>query len=227
MNDEILRIREAMTSIQGAMEQFTSGNRDQLFEARDVLRELGDRVGSSAWRYSAPICEAVQRLLGNVLRHGGLTEEDSIVLASELLQFVNGLLDMPAPGLCAPQIVRGAEGAAATAAGVKLGSELAYKAKGEPIKLSLGMADESRLGEILVGMDALTSDQLNQALALQQVCRKRLGEVLVSMNLIDDATLEQALDRQRLITLQMAGSLAGGTGGLELSLGAPPQPKPA
>ena len=214
MHEEILRIRDKMAALQEAMDQFSAGNRDQLFDSRDLLREVADRVAGSAWKHATPLCEAVQKLLGNVLRHGGLTEQDSIELAGELLSFVNNLLDQPAPALVQPKLTHGS----AALANTTYGQHAAFETRGEAVKVNLGMVDETRIGEILVRLGRISDAQLNQALALQQVCRKRLGEVLVSMGVIDDQGLEMALEEQRQITLRMANDLAS-NGGLELKLG--------
>lgn len=220
MHDEILRIRERVENLTGAIDQFSAGSREQLFESRDMLRELTDEVGQSPWSHVAPICEAVKKLLGNTLRHGGLTELDAAELARDLLEHVGRLLDLPAPGISSsqPRIVHGPGAASQT---TRSGAE--FTPKGEPIKVSLGMVDESRLGEILVRRGRIDSSQLNQALALQQLCRKRLGEVLISMEAIDESMLELALEEQRRLTVQMANDLASGRGGLELKLGAEPE----
>lgn len=214
MHDEILRIRERIADLQAAMDQFSAGNRDQLFDSRDSLREVTDRVSRSAWRYATPVCESVQKLLGNVLRHGSLGEDEAIALASDLMDFVGELLSKPAPSVGAPHIVRGSTPVQGAVQG-----QNKYEPKGDSIKVSLGMVDESRLGKILLRMGKVNSEQLTQALALQQVCRKRLGEVLTSMGILQDHDLQEALEEQRQVTLRMANDLAFDRGGLELKIG--------
>ena len=54
-----------------------------------------------------------------------------------------------------------------------------------------------RLGEILIGLNMITSDQLEMALLRQKENRKkRLGEILMEMGLIDDSQLKIALARK-------------------------------
>ncbi len=219
MHDQVIRIREKLADLRSALEQFSEGNRDQLFESRDILRDVTDALAASAWSHASVVCEAVQKTLGNVLRHGGLLEQDAIELAGELLTFVDETLQRPAPGLAHPKITHGpgplpsvpvAEGANA--------SQQPYTPLGGSIRISPEAVDETRIGELLVHSGRITGDQLQQALALQQVCRKRLGEVLLSMGVINEAELELALEEQRRITLRIAEDLSSG-GGLELRIG--------
>jgi hypothetical protein len=54
-----------------------------------------------------------------------------------------------------------------------------------------------RLGEILIGLDMITSDQLEMSLLRQNENRKkRLGEILMGMGFIDDTQLKIALARK-------------------------------
>ncbi len=219
MHDQVYRVQETLHSLQEALSAFTAGDRDRLFESRDVLRDLVDWIEASNWSYASPVCEAVQEVLGNVLRHGGLTEADAITLASELLAFVGSVIERPAPGISEAKIIHGST--------PKPQEE--YERLGQSIRISVDRVDETRLGEIMVKMGALTAAQLTQALGLQQVCRKRLGEVLIQMGLIEESVLQGALERQRLATLQVANEMQGPGGGLEVRVAEPDiaeSPKP-
>lgn len=54
----------------------------------------------------------------------------------------------------------------------------------------------NRLGEILISARLITSEQLQEALAVQKRSRRRLGEVLVSLHLIGEQDIVEALATQ-------------------------------
>lgn len=217
MHDEILRIREVLRALQEALADFTAGNRGRLFESRVQLRDLADRVGETPWKHVTPICEGVQKLLGNVLRYGELREEDSVALASELLKFVDDAFDRPPSG-DSPRITREALQVEAARAHAARSQQTSGEA---PISVSTDLVTESLLGEVLLKMGRVDSPTLHRALGLQQVCRKRLGEVLISIGAIDESVLREALEQQRRLTLEVAGGLHRETGGLELRIADP------
>lgn len=58
-------------------------------------------------------------------------------------------------------------------------------------------SSEARLGQVLIRQNLIDNNQLDRALALQQITRRKLGEVLVAMELIGMESLNRALERQR------------------------------
>lgn len=63
-----------------------------------------------------------------------------------------------------------------------------------------------RLGEILVQLDAITQDELNEALAIQNrmLTRATIGKILLRLQLVNQIDLEKALKLQR----EMLGGLS-------------------
>lgn len=211
MHDEIKNLRDRTEQLQADVERASTGDRDPLFNSRSELKELGERLNRSAWRHATPICGAVETLLEGLLRSGGLDEDQTVQVAGDMLQLLYSILDMPAPAVGGFKLTRGS--APVTGA---MAPDLDYRPKGNSIQLDLGEVNETRVGEILVRMGRLDSDDLTQALALQQVTRGRLGEVLVNRGYITQNDLDMALEEQRQATLRLAGDLAADRGGLEL-----------
>lgn len=221
MQDSSDRARAVLAGLNQALRDFTAGRRDTIFQSRGLMVELSDSVYRSGRKYALPICDVVQRLLGNLLVHGTLNEEASVALATELLAYVSTTLDMPIPGDTVMAQVSGQPQAAPLPS--ESGSELQVQEprianEGLRISATYDMVDETRVGEVLVQMGHISKEQLHRALALQQVHRKRLGEILQGMGAIDSHLLEAAMERQRLMTLRIAGQAGAHPADLELRL---------
>ena len=55
---------------------------------------------------------------------------------------------------------------------------------------------QKKLGEILVEMGAVTQDQVNEALELQQTNQKKIGDILIEMGATDFPQVTEALSKQ-------------------------------
>jgi len=204
MTDQNPDVRANLESLLEALSEFTAGNRDRLFDSRDLLLELTDSVVMTDWNHLGPLTEMIQRLLGNVLRYGVLGEVESVTLASDLLTFVFASLNRPPPGQVMP------ERTSATPQGIR------------PVYDSV---DDTPLGEILVRQGAVTDDELNRALALQQITRNQLGQILIQLGALTDEQLAAGLAYQKRVCGGSTGNRGGD--GLELRLISPlPQPDP-
>lgn len=198
MTDQIPEIRAHLESLLEALEEFTAGNRDRLFDSRDLLRELTDSIVMTDWNYLGPLAEMIQRLLGNVLRYGVLGEVESVTLASDLLSFVHLSLRRPPPGQ---------------------DQSKQASAKPETVRPVFESVDDTPLGEILVRQGAVTEDELYRALALQQITRNQLGQILMQLGVLTEEQLASGLAYQKRVGGGAAGAAgAKGGGGLELRL---------
>ena len=99
MNAQQQAIEARLVGLTQALAAFSSGNRGLLFDSREQLLDFTTLVQDSPWRHVAPICEIIQELLGHVLVYGNLKEEQTVHLAGQLIAFVNGALQRPAPGV--------------------------------------------------------------------------------------------------------------------------------
>jgi len=179
-----------------ALQAGSTGNRQDLFEARESLQELGRVITRGPWADLEPLCRATNELLGKIIRYGAIEEREAINLSTDLVRFIEAFLHRPAPPV--PQY---------TAPPVQTPlPESSYELpEADASADSFQLINESRLGEILVKMGRIDGDQLDRALVLQKVTHKKLGEVLVTMEAISLETLDQALDVQRQATLRIMG----------------------
>ena len=68
----------------------------------------------------------------------------------------------------------------------------------------------SRLGQILINKNLITSQQLDAAIQLQLTSKKRLGEILIEQGLVTEKQLHKALRKQtnlRLVTTLVAAMM--------------------
>jgi len=201
MNDQIPEVRAHLESLLQALEEFTAGSRDRLFDSRDILRELTDLVVMTDWSYLGPLTEMIQRLLGNVLRYGVLGEVESVTLASDLLSFVSSSLRLAPLG--------------------DVRAEQSY-AQQETIQAVYDKPDDTPLGEILVRQGSIKEDELYRALALQQITRNQLGQILIQLGALTTEQLDAGLAHQKRQVGNVTSIQSGG--GIELRLVSPISP---
>ena len=177
-------IHSQLRALEGAFDAFVRGQRNKLFDSRDALVKVSQEVQAGGWAETVPLCDVTAKLLGRVLREGGLDERAALEVVRELLGVIEGQVAID-PSAKPGQFVTDSAG------GV-------FK-----------VVNESRLGEVLVKMGKLHPAQVQQALVLQRVSKdKRFGEVLIAMNAIDQRTLEEALSAQH------TEAKSKGTGGM-------------
>jgi len=172
MSSHRSRIHDLLRSLEGAFEAFERGQRGKLFDSRDALVVLSGEVEAGGWSEATPLCDVTAKLLGRILRQGGLDERSALAVVRDLLGLIEG------------QIKR--EPVAQPGSLVSDGVGGVFK-----------VVNESRLGDLLVRMGRLHPAQVQQAVVLQRVSKdKRFGEVLIAMNAIDKRTLDEALATQ-------------------------------
>ena len=207
MTEQRQAIQDRLEKLQEAIAAFSGGNRGVLFDSRDLMLDFTESVATSRWTHATPICELIQELLGYLLRYGNIGEEQGILFAGKLIEYVDETLKRPPVGT----IVRDSsedEPAVDYAAAEIEELDVVHDENGEPPSLD-SLINESRLGNILLARDQITPDQLDQALGLQQINRGRLGDILVQMGAIDEPTLHHALVEQRRATLRLTSGISG------------------
>lgn len=230
--NESLPVHDRLRSLRTALLSHRLDGRGELFESRDVLRELGDWVAGSDFSSLQPLFELALEVLGQVIRHDSLGREESLITVEKLLEFTDTALkqassDRPqALGMTGarPEVAGPAKDLSGTGFRRTIRAEEPVPAsyalpEQREIRLDADAVDETRLGEILLQMKLVRPADLTRALSLQQVTRRRLGDILLAMGILDELRLRDALERQRYATLRMARGLAASTrGGMEVQV---------
>lgn len=219
---ESFPIHNRLRSLRTALLSHRLDGRGELFQSRDVLREVGDWVSESGFASLHPLFELALEVLGQVIRHDGLGREEALVTVETLLEYVDSALKQVSGDR--PQTLGMGEPTAAGPVGdlgatafrrkppIEARTPTGYEGPGQrEIRLDAEAVDETRLGVILLQMKLVRREDLTRALALQQVTRRRLGDILLAMGILDEFRLRDALGRQRHATLCMAKGLAAGS----------------
>lgn len=232
--NESLSVHDRLRDLRTALLTHRLDGSGELFHSRDLLRELGEWIGESAFASLQPLLELALEILGQVIRHDGLAREDSLCAVEGVLEFVDASLkraaaDRPqALDMAGPQSEVAGPGSDLVRTGFRrpLQVDGSRSARVPPpqatIRLDSDAVDETRLGEILLQMKLVVPADLTRALGLQQITRRRLGDILLAMGVVDEFRLRDALERQRYATLRMAqGHSAVAGGGVELQVADP------
>tara|TARA_R110002126_G_scaffold75749_3_gene188998 strand:- start:11207 stop:11881 length:675 start_codon:yes stop_codon:yes gene_type:complete len=195
--------RDEIDRLTDSLEEAVLGDHDRIFAIRESLKGLDARIEGSPLQSQSVVLESVQRILGEVLRRGDVTEK----LALEIARDLTGHLAENCEGR-SPKLQLGVTSPAMKYLGID-GETDPPPAPGmhETQEMSVDLINETRLGHILVKMGVIDFDVLDRALGMQRLNGKKLGEVLVAMEAIGIHMLNNALDRQREETLRLAGGM--------------------
>lgn len=149
----------------------------------DALED-GSRVGT------AGLCRVVSTLLDSFLEKPRIESED-------VLNAVRGVVDHLFSSRTALQFQELQNGLSRVMASLAQGFPSAPTPAPTPTgsegPSGVGGVDRTRLGEILISLATIESEELELALRTQAMTDRRIGETLLEMGLIDQGQLDQAL----------------------------------
>lgn len=207
--------RDEIDRLTDSLEEAVLGDHDRIFSIREGLQGLSGRIEGSPLEAQSVVLETVQRLLGEILRRGDVSEKFALEVARDLTHHLAENCDARSP-----KLQLGVTSPAMQYMGID-GETDPPPAPGmhETQEMSADLINETRLGHILVKMGVIDFDVLDRALGMQRLNGKKLGEVLVAMEAIGIHMLNNALDRQREETLRLAGGLTSTPFGSDSSSG--------
>lgn len=208
---------ELLTAVKHALVECSSGERPQLFETRERLQELSGRIESGPWAVLTTLTGSLEMMLGHLLRRGSLETPELMLIATEVMGFIDKALTLPAPnggasGQSVPTPARLALDSTAFTGNLKLTRPRERQSLGEQDGDSAAGDQKSQVqqnsnGAQPTGGDGDGSrDQRNPkrspadfgSVAYQMVNESRLGELLIKMGKLEPAQLDRALVIQKL-----------------------------
>lgn len=207
---------EPLSRLKDAIQESKSGQRQDLFVARDALSALATEIEAGPNEPLGQIVEVIQKILGSLLRGSSFGEDSSVLdLAEMLVNYLDSAIAIPRddpwgiPSMSAGSAVKLSLGEPGDSGFVQ---RLVDTSHTEPFESedSLKLINDSRLGMTLVRLGMIDAETLDKALVLQGVGCKRLGEVLLGMGALTDGALDEALAEQRAVTLRLADGLNAG-----------------
>lgn len=206
MNSPKKITRDEIDRLTASLDEAVQGDHDRIFEIREGLQDIDGRLASSPLQAQSTVVSAVQRLLGEVLRRGEVSETFALEIARDLTSHLADNCEARSPklqlGVTSPAMqYMGIDGETPPPPPPPMPD------LHETQEMSADLINETRLGHILVKMGVIDFDVLDRALGMQRLNGKKLGEVLVAMEAIGIHTLNTALDRQREETLRLAGGM--------------------
>ncbi|MFT5197502.1 MAG: hypothetical protein ACI87O_000141 [Planctomycetota bacterium] len=181
-----------------------------LFDGRDSLKLVFDRISAPHLRSQAQAFWSVQAMVGALIRKGHVDQKTALSAMGDLLESLvewiesapNGSktsfsLAPPPQGETpqASQYLKLAHGPLPSDAGSVTGGVPVPSPAPEPFVPT----NEHCLGQLLIQSGKLSMAELRRALTLQRINGRRLGEVLIAMEAVGIQTLEEALVRQRFL----------------------------
>jgi hypothetical protein len=207
---------ESLSRLKDAIQESKSGQRQDLFAARDALSALATEIEVGPNEPLGQIVEVIQKILGSLLRGSSFGEDSSVLdLAEMLANYLGSAIAIPQddpwgiPSMSAGSAVKLSLGEPGASGFIQ---RLVDTSHTEPFEGedSLKLINDSRLGMTLVRLGMIDAETLDKALVLQGVGCKRLGEVLLGMGALTDEALEEGLAEQRAVTLRLADGLNAG-----------------
>jgi hypothetical protein len=186
-----------------------------LFDGRDALKLVFDRISAPNLRSQAQAFWSVQAMVGALIRKGHVDQTTALSAMGDLLESLVEWIESAPKGsktsfsLAPPSqgetpqaahYLKLANGPLPSDAGSATGADPVPSPAPEPFVPT----HDNCLGQLLVQSGKLSTTQLNRALTLQRINGRRLGEVLIAMEAVGIQTLEEALVRQRFLKTSRA-----------------------
>ncbi|MCA9001069.1 MAG: hypothetical protein KDB61_04035 [Planctomycetes bacterium] len=206
MNVDRGSIQSLLAPFIATLKEHDDATEQALFEGREALKKVYDKVQSPNLRPQAQAFGAIQAMIGTLIRKGQVDQRTALTAIGEILESLATWTDRT-PTVERPTFNMAPieDGQASEAKGyLKLaGERLAHPSQQEVPKESgpspFVPTHEGCLGQILVQSGKITNEVLSRALTLQRINGRRLGEVLIAMEAVGIQTLEEALVRQRFL----------------------------
>ncbi len=172
-------------ALEDTLSRSTEADERVMWELHTHLRSLKGQLSEEGADCFAPLCEVGLSLLDAVITRGQVKAGETLAAIRQILGYLQETLK-PAEE----------EGQLEERFSHLLKAIRNGEGQGQRVSSGLKLINRRRLGEILVSLSMLTSNELERALRMQQVTGRRIGETLLEMGVVSEDQIESALRLQ-------------------------------